>query len=159
MVELLTGEAHCTPIHSAMQWGRDVEPLARSAYEAQRGVLVDVVGFIVHPAYDWLGASPDGLMPDRGLEIKCPANSSVHVSTLENGLPPEHYAQLQIGMACTGLKRWDFVSFDPRMPEPLRLYIQTVARDALWIDNAIAECAAFFTDCRNRAEALKRRTA
>lgn len=150
VLELLTGQSRQIPTTFAMQWGIDNEPLARSEYESLRGVLVEDGGFIVHPELDYIAASPDGLTDDRGIEIKCPFNSGIHLSTLEQGMPVEHYAQLQIGMACTGLQLWDFVSFDPRMPPGLQLYIQAVPRDEQFIADAMSECAGFFDQVTRR---------
>lgn len=109
----------------AMQWGTDQEPLARAAYEAAKDVLVDEVGFIVHPTIINAGASPDGLVGDDGLiEIKCP-NTATHIDTLlSKKVPSKYIAQMQWQMACTGRKWCDFVSFDPRMPDGLQLFIQ-----------------------------------
>ena len=50
-----------------MQWGVDNEPLARSAYEVAKDVLVKEVGFIDHPTITMSGASPDGLVGEDGL--------------------------------------------------------------------------------------------
>jgi putative phage-type endonuclease len=152
VLELLTGQSRQTPTPFAMQWGVDNEPLARSEYESQRGVLVEDGGFVVHPELDYISASPDGLTDTCGIEIKCPLNSGVHLATLEQGMPIEHYAQLQIGMACTGLQSWDFISFDPRMPTGLRLYVQTIKRDDKFITAALSVCESFFEQVTRRVE-------
>ena len=47
--ERLTGARQESFTSSAMQWGTDTEPLARSAYEAVMGVMVQEVGFVKHP--------------------------------------------------------------------------------------------------------------
>ena len=105
---------------AAMKWGTDTEPLARSAYEARTGELVEEVGFIEHPCIKDFGASPDGLVGiDGGLEIKCP-NTATHIETLLGGSVESRYSyQMQVAMVCAGRGWWDFVSFDPRLPENL----------------------------------------
>lgn len=105
---------------AAMKWGTDNEPLARSAYEARTGELVEEVGFIGHPTIKNFGASPDGLVgTDGGIEIKCP-NTATHIDTLLGGKIEQKYIyQMQTAMACTGRLWWDFVSFDPRLPDNL----------------------------------------
>jgi hypothetical protein len=82
------------------------------------------------------GASPDGLIGDDGLlEIKCP-NSATHIETLLSGKVPEKYrTQMLWQMACTGRVYCDFASYDPRLPEPMQLFVQRIPRD----DEAIAE--------------------
>jgi hypothetical protein len=119
---------------SALQWGKDVEPVARAAYEARRGVLVDLCGFIVHPDPDlsFVGASPDWIIgEDGGGEIKCPESIEVHIATILDGVPREHWNQIQAGMMVRGpsCQWWDFCSFHPYYPPELRLYVRRVLRD------------------------------
>ncbi len=81
-----------------MAWGRQFEPTARLAFEAECGYLVEETGFWTHPAADWLGASPDGLIGDDGLlECKCP-----EVAEPPGGIIPLHHLiQMQVQLACT----------------------------------------------------------
>jgi putative phage-type endonuclease len=113
-----------------MQWGTDHEPEARAEYELASGNLVDQVAFIDHAIIPNFGASPDGTIKDDGLlEIKCPA-SSTHLRWIIDGVVPEqHQAQMLTQMACTGRQWCQFVSFDPRMPEKLQLFIKRFERD------------------------------
>ena len=55
VAERLTGKAAESFTNAAMKWGTDCEPLARAAYEAEFGVLVDEVGMIQHPSIEWQG--------------------------------------------------------------------------------------------------------
>jgi putative phage-type endonuclease len=134
-IERLTGERTPSFCNAAMQHGIDMEPLARSAYQAHALVKVEEVGFLEHPSL-FAGASPDGLVGDDGmLEIKCP-NPATHGETLLNGTIADKYLkQMQFQMACSGRQWCDFASFDPRFPEPMRLWVKRVERD----DTAIAE--------------------
>lgn len=74
---------------SAMEWGVLNEAAAIDQYKNITGREVSSLGFAVHPKerYDWLGASPDGLLgcfPEGGiLEVKCPYNKGKP----ETGLP------------------------------------------------------------------------
>jgi len=131
----MTGEAVEGPQGFALQWGSDVEPFAREAYELETGNLVTECGFIVHAEFECAGVSPDGLIgTEGGLEMKCPKSSIVHVERFISGVPDEYLPQIQGGMWVTGRKWWDFVSFDPRMPESHRLLIVRVERDQEYID-------------------------
>jgi len=47
--ELVTGQREESYSNSSMAWGNEQEPFARAAYEAKTDVLVDEVGFILHP--------------------------------------------------------------------------------------------------------------
>lgn len=144
--EILTGQRQPSYQNAAMTWGVEQEPVALPAYIELTGRDVTAAGFCVHPELEYIGASPDGLMMDRGLEIKCPFNSANHINTILDGMPPEHMAQLQCGMWVCDLPEWDFVSFDPRMPPDLRLYVQTIPRDEIYIANMASECAKFWDE-------------
>lgn len=130
IVERLTGEPQDHYMNAAMQHGIDTEPQARSAYEFYSDAAVEQVGFVAHPAIQMAGASPDGLVGADGLvELKCP-NTATHIETLLSGAIPEKYiTQMQFQMSCTERKWCDFVSFDPRLPERLRLFVKRVKRN------------------------------
>lgn len=136
VAERLTGERAEGYTNAAMQWGTDQEPEARIAYEFRTDVSVETVGFIPHPTIDMSGASPDGLVGSDGLvEFKCP-NTATHIETLLTGVIPGKYeTQMLWQMACTDRAWCDFASFDPRMPEEMRLFVKRIERD----DSRIAE--------------------
>lgn len=136
LAERLTGNCQESFTSAAMQWGTDQEPEARLAYEFRTDATVEQVGFIDHPSIAMSGASPDGLVGADGLvEIKCPITAT-HVETLLTGVIPGKYeTQMLWQMACTGRAWCDFASFDPRLPEEMRLYVKRFARD----DKRIAE--------------------
>lgn len=136
LVERLTGVPTIGYTNAAMQWGTEQEPAARDAYEFMRDCTVDAAGFFDHPSIAMSGASPDGLIGSDGLvEIKCP-QTATHIETLQGGsVPGKYIAQMQWQMACTGRHWCDWVSFDPRMPATMRLFVQRINRD----DKAIAD--------------------
>jgi putative phage-type endonuclease len=130
IAERLTGESATMFVNDAMRWGTEQEPNARAAYEFKHDCEVFAIGFAAHPAIPDSGASPDGLVGDDGMvEFKCP-NTATHIDTLLGQTVPAKYnTQMQWQMACTGRKWCDWVSFDPRMPEAMKLYVQRVERD------------------------------
>jgi putative phage-type endonuclease len=156
--ERMTGTQGESYNNAAMQWGTDQEPLARAAYEAIADVLVDEIGFVVHPTIVNAGASPDGLVGDVGLiEIKCP-NTATHIDTvLSDKVPSKYITQMQWQMACTQRKWCDFVSFDPRMPEGLQLFIQRVDFDAEYVKMLEAEITGFLAELETKIEKLNER--
>lgn len=84
------------------RWGTDHEGHARVAYECESGNIATETGLWVHPEREWLAASPDGLVGDKGLvEIKCP-------SKVPDGIPMQHAIQMAIQMACTGREWCDY---------------------------------------------------
>ena len=130
VAEILTGTTADSYSNAAMVWGTETEPHARAAYEFYNDVSVVEVGFVVHPSITQSGASPDGLVGDEGLvEIKCP-NTSTHIATLlDQKVPAKYITQMMWQMACTETAWCDFVSFDPRLPEDLQLFVRRVGRD------------------------------
>jgi len=156
VVERLTGQQAELYMNDAMQWGTDTEPQARMAYEAHKSVLVDEVGFIDHSSIAMFGCSPDGLVGDDGLiEIKCP-NSKTAIETILSGKAPSKYIpQMQTQMAVTGRAWCDFVSFDPRLPEDLQLFVVRVNRDDEYIANLEKEVSAFLQEVDETVTKLK----
>ena len=141
---------------AAMQWGTEQEPAAREAYESKTGVLVLDTGFVPHPNIQMAGASPDGLIgTDGGIEIKCP-NTNTHLDTLLSEKVPERYLnQIYWQMACTGGLWVDFVSFDPRLPESMQLFIQRVPRDDAAIRNLESEVQIFLSELEQKVNLLR----
>jgi len=160
VVERLTGEAAESFTNAAMQWGTDTEPKARDAYSARTGELIDEAGFYVHPSIEQSGASPDGLVGDEGLvEIKCP-NTATHIETLIDKAPASKYLyQMQWQMACANRAWCDFASYDPRMPEHLRLFVVRVPRDVALIAAVEKEVTAFLAEVGAKVEQLMKETA
>jgi len=157
LCERLTGES---PEHfesAAMKWGTDTEPLARSAYEIETGQMVEETGFVLHPSIKMFGASPDGLVGDSGgLEIKCP-NTATHIETLLGSTIDSRYMyQMQTGMACTGRKWWDFVSFDPRLPGKLQFHLRRVMRDDAVIEAIEKAVVLFLEELDEMVERLRK---
>lgn len=155
VVERLTGQRVQKYVTAAMQWG-DHEPEARTAYERATGTSVEETGFVAHDTL-LAGCSPDGLVDWDGLiEIKCPYNSAVHIETLLRGMPDEHIPQVQGQMWITGRQWCDFVSYDPRMPEPLQLHVQRIQRDPGFIADLEARITIFLQQVGTQVEALRR---
>ena len=98
----------------ATRWGVQNEPGALIEYEMVTGNTVEPCAFYQYE--HWLGASPDGLVGDRGLvEIKCPFG-------IRNKNPPifktaamqtHYYAQMQVQLFCTEREWCDFYQWTP----------------------------------------------
>lgn len=140
---------------SAMVWGVEQEPNARSAYEAETGLLVVETGFIPHPDILWAGASPDGLVSDEGLvEVKCPIPAT-HIDFLMTGKVPSNYeTQMQWQMACTGRMWCDYVSYDPRLPANMQLKIVRIPRNQIYIQELEREVATFLAELDQKIQTL-----
>ena len=155
VAEILTGTPQETYSNAAMQWGTEKEPDARAAYEWRMDVEVAQVGFVIHPTIEQSGCSPDGILLDGMVEIKCP-NTATHIDTLlGQNVAGKYITQIQWQMACTNRKWCDFVSFDPRMPEAMRLFVKRVERDDAMIAELEKEIRTFLAEVNTTVSRLK----
>jgi len=155
VAERLTGRTEPGFSNAAMQWGTDNEPAAREAYEYRSGVFVEQIAFVDHPRIVMTGASPDGLVGADGmLEVKCP-NTATHIETLLSGkIPGKYQTQMAWQMACTGRDWCDFVSFDPRLPDRMSLFVQRYERDGGFIVELEREVTLFLAEVEATVAAL-----
>lgn len=159
MAELIAERLTGTPAQSftnvAMQWGTDHEPDARAAYEFRFDKNVTEVGFVVHPRIDASGCSPDGLVGDDGLcEIKCPQTATHLETLLGQSVPGKYLAQIQWQLSCTDRSWCDFVSFDPRLPEMMQLFVYRVKRDDRYIAEMETAVTEFLAELEAKVTAL-----
>jgi putative phage-type endonuclease len=97
--------------NSPLHWGQKYEPLSVLFYEHNNNTKVEEFGCIQHSEYNFLGASPDGIITDKSsnlygrmLEIK-----NV-VSRVINGIPKkEYWIQMQLQMEVCNLNECDFL--------------------------------------------------
>jgi putative phage-type endonuclease len=157
VAERLTGVPAESYTNAVMQHGIDTEPLARAAYEFHTDRTVEPAGFIDHPVIEMTGASPDGLVGDDGLvEIKCP-NTATHIETLLSGVIPSKYVlQMEWQMACSGRQWCDYISFDPRMPENMRLFIARQHRGEALIASLENDVIEFLGELDRKVDDLRR---
>lgn len=118
------------------RWGEQYEPEARQLYSELTGIEVEETGFIPYSQHS--GGSPDGMCADgEGLiEIKCPFNPSKHIEFMMMKSPDDllainkqYYWQCQANLLFTGRRYIDFVSYDPRMSDLLKLKILRIETD------------------------------
>lgn len=130
-----------------MDYGNEVEPIAREWYEKTRNVKVDELGFVV-PKWDCnIGVSVDGVVftkdgqeTDGMIEIKGPRRmygpligfiqkqSSDVITQYGNysHIWTTHYDQMQLGMAILGKKWCDYVVYC--LPEN-KVFVQRIPFD------------------------------
>lgn len=157
IAERLTGEPAEKYTNAAMAWGTEKEPDARAAYEFFRDAAVTEIGFVDHPSISMTGASPDGLVGDDGLvEIKCP-NTATHLDTLlSQTVPAKYVTQMLWQMEVTGRAFCDFVSYDPRLPESMSLFVKRVERDDKRISELRSSVVEFLEEVEQKMIALNR---
>jgi putative phage-type endonuclease len=154
-LERVTGVIEPSFTNDAMQWGKDNEQTARTAFEVAHNVFVDQVAFVDHSTIPNFGCSPDGVIGDSLLELKCPYQSAVHWSYFKDGCPSKYYTQIQAQMSCTGAKSVWFVSFDPRMPPRSQLYIEEVMREEEFIKKMEEEVLKFLNEVEVEMQLMK----
>lgn len=159
IAERVSGQVADSFNNAAMQWGTDHEPLARIRYEADTGYFVDEAEFCFHPTIKWLGASPDGIISGVSglIEIKCP-NTQTHLGyRLDNKPPAAYINQMQCQMWVTGATYCDFVSYDPRVPEHLQLFVSRLRRDDDLIAKMETEVIKFLGEVDDAIKQLEKK--
>jgi len=157
LLERLTGTIAESYTNAAMEHGIENEKYARAAYEQKMGVLVDEIAFVNHPTIEQSGASPDGIVGEGLVELKCPM-SHTHLESILGGIDDQYKVQVNWQMACTGAKWTDLCSFDPRFPAELQLVIKRFERDDVFIATLEKEVIKFLAeldDKVNKVNALK----
>jgi putative phage-type endonuclease len=147
LTERLTGTWSDVYVSPEMRWGTQQEPFARRHYAFERDALIAQVGLIDHPRIAMAAASPDGLVEDDGLvEIKCPLTAT-HLQTLQSGAVPEEcLPQIAWQMSATGRQWCDFVSYDPRLPMDMRMFVRRVEREETTIAALESEVIVFLAE-------------
>lgn len=158
LVERLTGVPTEGYVSAAMQWGTEKEPDARAEYEFQKDVEVVAVGLVRHPRIKGTHASPDGLVGADGLvEIKCPNTATALETLLYDTVPGKYVTQCMWQMACLPDRKWcDFVSFDPRLPQRMRMFCRRIHRDDTHIAQLEVQVSAFLEELNNKIIDLDR---
>jgi predicted phage-related endonuclease len=117
--ERLTGVAsdgdRFSSIHT--ERGHQLENDARTAYELETGNVVTQVGFV--ELDEFVGCSPDGLIGNIGIEIKCKDNHGFLKAVTKNYIEPEHKTQMQFNMYVCNLEWMDYLLYNPNFSNPL----------------------------------------
>jgi len=131
VAEELTGQVHGSGSAMSMEWGVDMEPVAKQHFTKVTGKDVSYAGFKIYNEH--AGGSPDGYVNDFLIEIKAPYNSGNHVEymKLKKGIElqtefPKIWWQIQSNLLFNDKLMCYFVSFDPRFPEAQKIKILEV---------------------------------
>jgi putative phage-type endonuclease len=116
VAERILGRAASHFVTRYMEEGSEREDEARSMYEMATEQLVIPCGFVLHPQFDFAGATPDGLVGDGILEIKSPKPETL-LEWMETGeVPDEYQKQCQWEMVCCERQWADFYGWYPGLP-------------------------------------------
>lgn len=123
--------------NEATRYGEAHEADAINAYEQRYGALVMPSPLVVHPDYNWLAASPDGLIGDDGMiEVKCPFRAQYTEPS------QEYKAQMMLQMACAGRYWCDFVIWREGSP----ILVTRIQYDAGWFADMRDTLQAFHAE-------------
>jgi putative phage-type endonuclease len=92
-------------VDSSLHWGQKYEPVSVALYEYINQEKVQEFGCIPHPAYPFIGASPDGITETgRMIEIKNVVSREI------TGIPKmDYWVQMQVQLEVCDLEDCDFV--------------------------------------------------
>jgi len=141
--ERLTGKPTEGFTNAHMERGTELEPFARAWYEVEKGEFVKQVPFVDHPTIKNAGASPDGIIGEGLIEIKCPMAKTHIKYLLEDRVPAKYMPQMAWQMACTHSKWVDFVSYCPELPQDMQMFIKRYERDDAYIAELEAKVIEF----------------
>jgi putative phage-type endonuclease len=143
IAERILKRASDHPVTPYMEEGSAREDEARSNYELATNQMVIPVGFVLHPRFDWTGASADGLIGDDGcLEIKSPKPETLLEWIESNEIPEDYLYQAQWEMACCERKFCDFYGWYPGMPH----FFRTIPRSDELIERMEQEAQSLHLD-------------
>lgn len=136
--------------------GRVLEPEARGLYEWERDVEVIVPDFIPDPKRPYIGCSPDGLVHEGGIEIKCRAKMSIWMA--KKGMDSVYKPQVQGNMWVTGRDWWDFVDYyrNFRQGDPQgHMRVTRIYRDDAYITKLEKACDEVWAEVQERLSRVK----
>lgn len=137
--EVVTGEPTEGYTNAHMDRGHVMEGEAREMYSFIADAEIERVGFIRNGQK---GASPDGLIGDRGMfEAKSKLPHLLIECLMRDDFPPEHKAQCQ-GALWVAEREWiDIVVYWPKLP----LFVKRAYRDEAYIAS-IASAVKLFNE-------------
>ena len=87
-------------------------------------------------------------------------NTATHIETLlSDKVPGKYITQMHVQMLCTGRKWCDFVSFNPRLPVDMQMFVRRVEFDEKLAKTIVEEVQKFIAEMETKIEQLKARTA
>ena len=152
IAQTLTGEIDETYSNANMDRGVIMEAEARSWYEFTQSETVEQVGFVFRDERKLVGCSPDGLMRDKTLEIKCVIGSTMVTYLLadETYIVNQYKQQVQGSLFVTGFSQCDLLIYHPAF-NPIRI---AVKRDDEYIRQIEISLARFLKEMNQKIERI-----
>lgn len=139
-----------------MKWGVVNESIAIARYQMEQRCVVEEAKLMLHPDLK-AGASTDGTSTNLetgevgNVECKC-LRSANHLYKIikEEKMPEEYIPQVQMGIWFNDNTWTDFIGFDSRLPEGLKIYVERIERDDFYINNVLEPSVRrFLAECYN----------
>ena len=125
-------------------------------YESSQNLVVSNSGLVINPKWPWLACSPDGLLEQKAVEVKCPytfkdinvydaCSEKDFFMKLENDEPKlkenhAYFHQCQGVMALTEMEEIDFIVY---MNDSI--YVQTIRFDnEQWYTQTLPALTKFY---------------
>jgi len=140
------------PTVPALRYGHEHEMDAAVMYARHAKTGVAEVGIAEHPFMRWLAASPDRVAPSHGclVEIKCAYSKTLP----RKNIPADHWVQMQIAMACTGIHKCDYVEYSGSFltrdmhymgePETPCIFVRRVTFNRVWFEGIVHRVYSFY---------------
>ncbi|EPS68756.1 hypothetical protein M569_06011, partial [Genlisea aurea] len=155
--------------NDAMEWGVLNEAVAIEKYKSITGRDVSSYGFATHleEEFDWIGASPDGLLgcfPDGGiLEVKCPFNKGKPERMLPWSTMPFYYVPQVQGQMEVMNRDWvDLYCWTPNGSTIFRAYRERSYWDLIhgilrefWWENVVPARESLLLGKEDEAKSFK----
>jgi predicted phage-related endonuclease len=136
--------------------GIEKEPDAFLALEALTGNVARKTGFLTHNLH-MAGCSLDGHVGDfEGIvELKAP-KSATHLRYLMDAVMPKDYVpQVLHNLWVSGARWCDFLSYDDRFPQEMKVFYVRVERDDAAILDYEKKALAFLGEVQTQVDALR----
>lgn len=101
--------------------GHILEAEAIELYEQITKRQVDRPGFVTNSAYPGTGYSPDGLLPDRLIEVKC-FDINKHFDLILGNIPLKVLAQIHFGLLICEMPQADLIAYNPTVEDPKQAF-------------------------------------
>ena len=128
----------------ATSWGSAHEADVIAEYELTRGVRVYGAGeeqrTLIHPRFDFLAATPDGVTGEKVIECKAPYRAR-YTSIHER---PDYEVQARLQMEVAGAAFADVVIWRPGQP----IVVETLDYEPDWLPSVMPAIEAFLADYR-----------
>ena len=127
--ERLTGiEGDTFDGNDATEWGTNYEDEAVKEFERITGLKTSNAPFVSKTEH--YGGSPDRYVgEDALLEIKCPYSPKYIIKASEGYVDKKYIVQNQSNLNITNRNKIYHATYDPRMPEGMRMVITELDRD------------------------------